>query len=1477
MNKKLLFSCVLALLFISALSYLMVPRLSKMAIEYYLKTTAERNLNATIQYDTINHNGDYWVVENLRLLQGSKEILTAQTMQLSYQVEFLKANIHVNIIFIQPSISLGQLAFSSYSTRTATTEEISLPKFGIFSVTGKLDVDEGLIALQDSTDEQLLFQLKGDWSSSPNFYFRTWQKNSRAEKNQLSIIFTGKEGQNVIEAELKSFDCSLASYIIDMIWPSLNYWRANEGVISGRIIDRWVLGGKPTLIGELRLQQFRFQNTSLNITGNIPHAHLLLHENGGELKFIKPITLSYTGLGEYQGASAILSGGTLFFPNQAAQFSFDGEFLLQKNPYPIHITGHLHSLFSEEVDQLADILFETRYRDLPLTIAATASHHSEGIDLKGDLSSHTDHLYFDSHINVESASADMRYHGIPWLLNITDFHLKNGKFKGESLPITHYEGLFTLFPIHVDGLLNIEGTFDSDSLVANYDIADLIVENSEFLFKAQSLDPSSTGLPAKYHYHFATGEQSGTIPLSAGLLIDKTFGTQFSDIKTHLNFGKNTLSTNHVEGYWEDLFLSGNFEAKNLESDAYELAIKVNNLSGKLTQIQDLFKRLKMLNMTLPLVVEGEFMLRPEGALLNILKRPNSPAQVQASLHGALIDGTVLTEIPALSLHELSYNIDFDAQTNSVKISDIQGVLLLGAGKQMEEYQFNGDYLRINNLFQISQVDFDFWIGDKNRDILRIAGKTEGVNDSKIALVLDSKLSHLGNIHPEAFEIIFKNGLQLASGHVRFDLNLSSFLHDMEQFSKSAMTFLPKFAVEQLQHVKSANGILKIALSYDDHADLFSYQVTGKELSLGKNNFKELYIKGDKKGETWVIEQLQLDQLIASVDLSVTDRILNINFLGMQVKDAFLIGLQGKFFPALNRLEANVNLFEVELDSLSQWPILTHFVEQFKPRGNVKATGKLIVDQNEKKAGWNVDANLTTSWHDWGLGSLAFSDAYNVLCRISSKEGIQLKQMDCSLLGPEQTSLAALKLSELDYDFRKHQVDLNGLHFDIEKKWLEQFVKAIENYFPLSTVTQFNTLSQYIESNLKGTVSYNANPDHHHLSLTLEPSNYQILGVPYAVSKLNLDSDPLELRVNAECQVENIPWSLELRSSISELESSSLICQNPFTNPLYVYWHRNPKKEIVIQKIEGSSPGINVSLVATSENELEGNISINPLASKWILPKFAQQMINSWKIGGHFTLKGKLSLQKLNDNPIAFSGIIEGKDCDIGGCLIEMISGSVRATPSNISFENLHLTDVAGTITIKNMQLLQNPNGEWAFFIPQLIGSQIRPSHRRLYDTEAAKPQESTFVIKKLLMEDLSGNINDFSSFQGRGTIQCLNPPRRDLPNQIWKISSEEISAFSLNASLLSPVSGAVQFHLGDGKIYLDKFKDMYSAGKLSKFYLPEDQKEPFYIDFNGNLHVQVRMNHHSLFMKMAQLFTVAINGSLDAPVYTLLKQGKDE
>jgi hypothetical protein len=87
-----------------------------------------------------------------------------------------------------------------------------------------------------------------------------------------------------------------------------------------------------------------------------------------------------------------------------------------------------------------------------------------------------------------------------------------------------------------------------------------------------------------------------------------------------------------------------------------------------------------------------------------------------------------------------------------------------------------------------------------------------------------------------------------------------------------------------------------------------------------------------------------------------------------------------------------------------------------------------------------------------------------------------------------------------------------------------------------------------------------------------------------------------------------------------------------------------------------------------------------------------------------------------------------------------------------------------------------------------------------------------------------------------------------------------------LDLDMFSPVMGEVKMQLKDGKLFFTDLQNAFSEGSRSEFYLA---KEPSYIDLNGGLFLNLRMQQNVV-LKLAEPFMIAVRGTWEKPKYSL-------
>ena len=176
---------------------------------------------------------------------------------------------------------------------------------------------------------------------------------------------------------------------------------------------------------------------------------------------------------------------------------------------------------------------------------------------------------------------------------------------------------------------------------------------------------------------------------------------------------------------------------------------------------------------------------------------------------------------------------------------------------------------------------------------------------------------------------------------------------------------------------------------------------------------------------------------------------------------------------------------------------------------------------------------------------------------------------------------------------------------------------------------------------------------------------------------------------------------------------------------------------------------------------------------------------------------------------------------------------------------------------------------DWFFSMPNLSIKNFRPHLlKNVNDSNTSKFK--TLIIRRTEMESISGKLDNLSTWRMKGFLHFLNPSRKDFFHPIFIFPVEIFSNLGLAPQTLNPVTGIIYYDLQDNKFYLNKFKDVYSEGRGSKFYLATGS--PSWIDINGNLSIQIRMKQNNLMFKLAELFTVSIEGNIRKPKYSLKK-----
>lgn len=1235
--------------------------------------------------------------------------------------------------------------------------------------------------------------------------------NLKIEK-LFSFNFREIEKQHTFEIEGSHVSGDLILQAAQAIWPSLSDWNVSAGDLSGKLA--YADNGKSSsLLGNVTGRQIAINNPSLQLSGHIPHANLHFDPADRISAFASRFELKENAsLSLFHGGRVInqIQGSGSFQSDKGADLSFNGVLCHSNCSIPVHVWSlpsslptsslleNVHIQLKGKGHHFAGIAPEGLQRwignslsENEIVISGQAFKIDSGIHLEGDcqvcdLKANNKHS-FGFGVDLKPAEEHLEWASLShWqgednetaiiLLPVQMLRkqiaeiglaLENGQIQGKNIPLD----LFTETLAIGDGQLilkgagDFNGSFDHRNISFEYTLYDLILDHPNFtLYNSTEGSIGSDDLnkdsKATHTLDLNSGDYFGKIPLSNITILEKNNGVKFTNISAHLILEPNKIQSTDLEAFCNDIYFSGTLNANydRLSEGYATIDIHAHTMEGPVTKVQEVLSRVYTSPFLLNCPLQGNLSFRQQGGRFQFNIEPTE-THIQANLQGSLTDGNLSCPNSDMSLRDLSFNFEYDHQNNSLKFVDIQGSLLVGSPKHAEEYVLAGDHLRFTD-YANNFAEFDMWIGDKNRDIIRLIGNTKGMSlphGNFVELTLNHTQSHFGDVHPDAFRLVLKDWTHVNAFELKLGFQLNTLLHDLQRFSKTGFLFLSRNLLKELNRLKVAQGEFFVDLQYDDATALFKYQVKGTDVSIGAYKFKNCFCDGKKKDLTWTIDRLLLDDLSIAADISSIPNGYRLNFLGLRFGKSLLMGLEGKYHPADDVLDAKINLFEVKLNELKEWPFLNSFVQKCTPKGSLRGTGHLRLAGFTEKPRMQVETDMSLSLHDWGFYGIGFQNADNIHGHYSSAKGIS---------------------------FHNVRTGLNN-------------------------------------------------------------------------------NQPLAFSVHPDSAV---------------FDSGKLIIADQSSNELHVHW-LDTKEGMDIEKIEGSLEGMTAHL-SRSENgppdalTLDGELIVNPSRSP-LLEKLS--LIKNWQLDGEYHLEGRWSIKKQDlrswQDHLSFEGNLKGSTIKLCGYLFDSISGHISFLPEKVHLQDIRISDQAGSLVIDQV-LFNKQQGQWVFDMPALIVKQFQPgllrSAKGTYDFF-----DNSLVFRKMELREFKGYAENPLSYLGKGRIYVANPPKREKPNPAIQIPSEILIKLGLDLSALSPVAGAIDYKIENGKILLTKFKDMYSIGHLSKFYLPKKNFQPSYIDFKGNIHMKVRMKQYNLLFKLAELFTITVEGTLRHPKYSILKESQ--
>lgn len=1256
--------------------------------------------------------------------------VSAENMKVIYAVDLKERRLAIAINFSDPRVDAAELPDQ---LRKFVTQWPSSPPW--ITVHISCQVSHGTVTLRRQSP--LNFEMDLSCSDKKRISLSGWVEEKGSGRNCFELNYVENEQGRSIAGVCHYLDCACIAPFLQECFSKLRNWKNPRGVINGAFSFEAPIVGAIRAQGELSLQDISGEYPPLDLKGSIERALVRFGSEPSEIAQILELKNAAifsdssagirTQIKDVSGSAALRSGGSLVFD--------------------LHGTGqHLSTLAEGNIQgQVALLDF------------STDRSYCHGM-IKGDEIEGT--FFFDN-------------------------DREKGKTKFECIAC-----LSRLIPFLPEALVVPLQTCFSDEKIKIHAEGE---PNGDFIRVAGEIGLEGSAIPFGFDLQhrdldFVRGTHKGIIPIVNGTYFEKCTGLLFTDIKAKIQVGNSSVYIRDLEAFSHGIYFGGEIDLNwnQLDRDSLEIVMRAQAMHGKVSQLREIFSSYRQPLFFSNLPLEGNISLIKDGGIFRATFDSKS-FDYQLLVNGALTEGILSFPDTDISVHDLSMNFLYDHGGDKLDFSDIQGGVLIGKPGHVDEYMMVGDRIRFLNR-EANGLEFDLWVGDRKRDIVRLVGKTlppSIEHPGRIDFAFDLGLTHFGDVHPRAMELALLDWNQIESFKLSMQFRLNTLFRDLQRFSRTGLFFLSRSLLKEMNDAKNARGAMEVDLNYDKNGSQFNYVLSGEEVSVNKLSFKKFYLTGRKQDSAWSIDQLQMDDLSLSADITRLSDSWKINFLGFRYGESVLIGLEGMFFPDRDRIDADLNLLEIKLDHVGEVSFFKAFSDRFKPKGSLRAKGKIEVEFFKGVDWLNINAEIDAALKSVELQGWRLQDTEHVACQFSSGSGIVINN---------------LKLDR--------PILLGGREF-----FLDEFsVKMSQRETVLET----------------------------------------------------------------EYYLFNRPVEVKLRGNGSAMESGDLfISERGTTDPLVVQWEFFKGRGCVITKAEGHLSGLEFNLVSDSYRQtLSGDVSIDMHKAADLFPYEFSNKIREWGIGSGYVLNGSWYFNNQDSRLFSFQGKLTGEQFEFYSYQLQDLSAEVVYSDGILSVHDIALQDPAGVLKIPEMTVWYDEKGQLMLAMQKLGLKDFIPS--LLHSAEIpAKDLQKALVIHQLDLKDLNGYFFEPESFSGSGDFQFTTMNKKETSHQIFIIPNEMISRLGLDVTVLNPAFGKIAYEIRDSRIFLTSFKDVYSEGKLSKFYLPK-HPDASYIDFNGNMHLQFRMKQYNLLFKLAELFTLTIEGPFQKPVYSLQRHGEN-
>lgn len=1027
-------------------------------------------------------------------------------------------------------------------------------------------------------------------------------------------------------------------------------------------------------------------------------------------------------------------------------------------------------------------------------------------------------------------------------------------------------------PLELSGNAVIKGEFSSDGMQIHYDAENIRFEGEDFAIDIDRLyrqDHHKENLtPASHVFNFIEGTQFGEIPVMHGTYTDKGSGIIFEDVSCQICPRGEKVDVQKIEALSSGILFKGNalVDYSLPGKGVLDIVIGTTAITGRAMDLKNFLSHLRSSSYIAYVPIDGEISSQEGDCQFYFKVRPSGTV-VDAKIKGSLYEGSIALGTSEAVFREIGFSVSYETG-GVLSIQGLQGTLLVGDPKKPKEYFLSSEGIMIDDL-KTGNGKFNVWMEGSGKEVMRLIGTMRGEKNGDrllINILPDREKSHILHIAPRRFSLSLLDWEEVALFDLGLNIDLGNSDKSLQETVAKFITILPTGTSIGKEEIA---GVMEVNLNYELELARFNYEMLFHGLRVGGHPFKEAEISGSYRAKTLHLQNFIFDDLSIAAEVAKEDD-WKIRFLGGGIKGVVAVGLEGAFDPQKG-LQGKVRLFEATPKLMK---LISHLPESFleKLNGKVKGSGEFHIGKgSEGQADFLVKLNLQGALQMDGTTAelqKPFEIAYltNEGLLAQGIEALLVSDVDGKPLGTASTGKDPIRMT-------KEGLKIPKFSFTILPEALKKFVSSMALAFP--EATQMVMPDFRGSTHLTGDLFVFNNEDRREMSFSLKEGLVAIMGAERPFKQFLVERSDNLLRVSSDLLVGSKWIGIKAqtndpsrRKGTIELTESGKIAGKD--ERLSLQWKSNLQGNLEIVKAYGSLSGLDVDLAADEKerNTLQGSVDLDVAEALTLFSKPGEKDPDPVFQHGRGKFTGAIVIPKEEGKTAAARGKIALSSLSIKKFLISDIHADVQAGLDGALFNDVVIEDPAGKAEIKELTASFAEGGKWQ--TPHVAVRGLRPA--------AIRTMNGELMVKNKALKINELDVNDVVVFpaspelsQASGWLRFSNVSKSLFQNTLFQIPLELVTRLGLNPAVLTPVKGEIFFTVGDKRIQITKLKDVFSEGKGSKFFLAGEAGS--YVDFDGNMMMQIRMKQYNILLKFAELFTVTVKGTYSKPIYSLQKQ----